>query len=71
MDQGALAVRTKWPRPAKKARNEHATEFLVFNLWLDWLAGSAPCPSRWPNSEFNRGPVEKLLGRVSFEKPGA
>ena len=70
MDQGALAVRTKWPWPAKKARNEHATEFLVFYLWLDWLARVAACPSRWAYSEFNRGPVERLLEGIEFEEPG-
>ncbi len=44
-------------------------EFLIFCAWLDCLAGIAPCPSRWPYSEFNRGPVEKLLERVRFEEP--
>lgn len=35
-----------------------------------WLAGVALCPTRWPYSEFRRGPVEKLLARVRFEGPG-
>lgn len=53
-----------------KARNQAVAEILAFCMWLDWLAGIAPCPSRWPYSEYKRGPVEKLLERIKFEEPG-
>ncbi len=52
----------------KKARNQAVAEFPIFCVWLDWLAGVAPCPNRWPYSKFRRGPVEKLLERVRFEE---
>ncbi len=55
----------------KKARNQAVAEFLIFCAWLDWLAGVAPCPSRCPYSESNRGAVEKLMERIRFEEPGA
>ena len=55
----------------KKAHNQAVAEFLTFCAWLDWLAGIAPCPSRWPYSESNRGPVERLLERIRFEEPEA
>ena len=35
-----------------------------------WLAGVAPCPARWPYSEFKREPMEKLLERVRCKEPG-
>ena len=56
----------------KKPRNQAVAEFLAFCMWLDWLAGIAPCPSRWPYSEYKREPVEKLLAQVKFteEEPG-
>ncbi len=50
----------------KKARNQAVAEFPIFCAWLDWLAGVALCPSRWPYSEFNREPVVEVLGRVRF-----
>ena len=53
----------------KKRRNQAIAEFLVFAAWCDWLIGIAPCPSRWPYSEYKREPVEKLLKRVKFEEP--
>ena len=55
----------------RNVRNEAVAEFLIFCAWLDWLAGIAPCPSRWPYSEFRREPVEKLLERVKFEESDA
>ena len=57
-------------RAAAIAPPRTVAEFLIFSAWLDWLAGAAPCPSRWPYSEFNRGPEEKLLERIRFEEPG-
>ncbi len=56
---------------AHRDKKEHqaAAEFLIFCAWLDWLAGVAPCPSRWPYSEYKREPVEKLLGRVKSDDP--
>ncbi len=61
------------PRTTGKAwaRNQAVAEFLVFCMWLDWLACVAPCPSRWPYWEFKRGPVEKLMEGIEFKEPGA
>jgi hypothetical protein len=62
-----------FPKLYRKARNQAVAEFLMFCMWVDWAAGIAPCPTRWPYKEYDRGMVGELLERVRFqeEEPGA
>lgn len=65
----ALRQRPTFPKLANRPHNQAIAEFLTFYMWIDWLAGIAPCPARWPYSEYRRGSVEKLLERVRFTIP--
>ncbi len=59
--------RVQFHRLFKNDHNQSAAEWMVFNMWIDKLAGVEPDVKRWPYRWFNAGPVKKLFKRVEWE----